>query len=66
MSEWQHEAEGYEPPSKIRINEIPHGNEPAAERCAEMVVREMRAPMTASRYYAAAARWFALAHREGR
>lgn len=59
--EWLHEAEGYEPPSQIRITSIPHGDEPASERCAEATLAAMRTPSkTARKGFESAARWFAL------
>jgi hypothetical protein len=48
-------------PTGIKL-EIPHGDEPASERCSEMVLkamREQRSP-TAKENYLAAAQWFAL------
>ena len=49
----------------IKINTVPHGTEPAAERCAEMLLRAMRSTSkTASRSYLSAAQWFALAASE--
>jgi surface antigen len=56
-----------EPPSRIRITSVPHEDRFAIVRCTELVYQAMREPSkTARKGYENAARWFALAAREGR
>lgn len=61
--EWLHEADGYEPPSRIRITHVERDVERRpAERCAEMLALSMHATSkTTKKNYLAAACWFALA-----
>jgi len=65
--EWLQEADGYEPPSRIKIESVPRGDEPAAKRCAELLRRAHREPSRAvKKAYGQAALAFALADEEGR